>query len=187
MGMTLTTFSTTVMAQKETKYKVIEKTLKSDIINVSADSLWAILRKFEKTAEWTSTLDHSEGKGKVKFKGTTCNERICQSNNTKFVEELIMFSDEKKELAYELKEGAPSFVKLARNHWTVYKISPNQSVVQMDITMHLSRFMGFFLGRSITKIMTKKVKIVQNELKKYAETGVVSKEKKAQISKLTKK
>ncbi|MBL4662642.1 MAG: SRPBCC family protein [Flavobacteriaceae bacterium] len=179
-GLALTVFSTTVMAQKEKKHKVIEQTLKSDTINVSADSLWEILREFDKVGEWTSTLDHSKGAGEVKFKGTTCNERVCQSKNTKLVEKLIMFDDDKKELAYELIEGAPGFVKLARNHWKVYEISPNQSVVQMNVTMHLSKFMGFLLGGAITKTMIKKVRIVQNELKIYAETGEVSEAKKAQ-------
>lgn len=106
---------------EEKKYKVIEKTLKSDTINVPIDSLWAILREFDKVSEWTSTLDHSEGYGEAKFEGTTCNERVCESNNTKLVEELIMFNNDKKELAYELIEGAPSFVKFAQNHWKVMK------------------------------------------------------------------
>lgn len=187
IGLAFTAFSTTVMAQKEKKYKVIERTLKSDTINVSTDSLWAILREFDKVSDWTSTLDHSEGAGEVKLEGTTCNERVCESNHKKLVEELIMFSDEKKELAYELTEGAPGFVKLAQNHWKVYEISPNQSLVEMNVTMHLSKFMGFILGRVITKTMTKQVLIVLNDLKIYAETGEVSEAKKVQIAKLNKK
>ncbi len=53
--------------------------------------------------------------------------------------------------------------------------------------MHLSKFMGFFLGGVITRIMTKQVTIVLNDLKIYAETGRVSEAKKAQIEKLEKK
>lgn len=181
------TFNTAVMAQKEKKYNVIERTLKSDTINVSADSLWAILREFNKVSEWTSTLDHSEGAGEVKFEGTICNQRVCESNKKKLTEELIMFNDDKQELAYELTEGAPGFVKLAQNYWKVYKISPNQSSVQMHVTMHLSKFMGFFLGGAITKTMTKQVSIVLNDLKVYAETGEVSEAKKTQIARMIKK
>lgn len=183
VGIALTTLITEIMAQKEKKYKVIETTLTSNIINVSADSLWAILREFDITAEWTSTLDHSEGAGEAQFEGTTCNERVCTANKSKLVEKLIMFKDGQKELAYELTEGAPSFVKYAKNHWKVYEISSNQSVVEMDVTMHISKFMNFFLGRAITKQMTKTVGIVQSELKIYAETGEVSEAKKEQIAK----
>ena len=94
-----------------------------------------------------------------------------------------MFKDDQKELAYELTEGAPGFVKLVKNHWKVHEISANQSTVEMNVTMNLSKFMGFFLGGAITKQMSKTVKLVQSELKIYAETGEVSEAKKAQITK----
>ncbi len=185
MGLAVTIFSTTAMAQKDKKYKVIKRTLESDIINVPADSLWAILREFDKVGEWTSTLHHSEGAGKAKFEGTTCNERVCQINNNRLVEELTLFSDDKKELAYELTEGAPGFVKLASNHWTVYEMGPHQSVVRMDVTMHLSKFMGFLFGGILKRTMTKQVSIVLRDLKIYAETGEVSEAKKKQLAKLS--
>lgn len=165
------------------KNRVVEKTLRSETINVSADSLWAILREFDKVADWASTLEHSEGTGEAKFDGATCNERVCEAPNNKFVEELTMFSDAKMELSYELTEGAPGFVRLAQNRWKVYSISPNQSVVEMNVTMHLSKFLGFFLQRAITKKMSKQVNIVLSDLKIYAETGQLSKAKVAQIEK----
>ncbi|MBL4705870.1 MAG: SRPBCC family protein [Flavobacteriales bacterium] len=173
--------------EKKKKYKVIEKILTSDTINVSSDSLWAILREFDKVADWTSTLNHSKGTGEAKFEGTTCNERICESANHKLIEELTMFNDNKMELAYELTEGAPGFVKLASNHWTVHEIGPNQSQVQMDIKINLSKFMGFFLAGAMTKEMTKQILIVLSDLKIFAETGEVSELKKAQIEKMRKK
>ncbi len=186
--LTLTAFSSIIMAQNEKKVKVINKTLKSEVINVSADSLWAILREFDKVAAWTSVLNHSKGGGEAKFEGTTCNKRICETkDNNKVVEELIMFSDERQELAYKLTEGAPGFVKYSKNRWIVSKIGANQSQVQMDVTMHLSRFMGFFLGGLITKEMTKQVTIFLNELKTYAETGEISEAKKEQLEKLENK
>ena len=173
--------------EEKKKYRVINKTLTSNTINVTSDSLWAILRKFDKVADWTSTLTHSEGADDGKFEGASCNKRICEAPNNKFVEKLTLFNDKKKELAYELTEGAPGFVKLATNHWKVYEIGPNQSELQMDINMHLSKFMGFFLGDAITNSMTKQVLIVLSDLKIYAETGEVSEAKKKQLEKLNKK
>lgn len=169
--------------KKQKKYKVVNRTLQTEVIQVSADSLWSILREFDKVSEWTSTLDHSEGRGTPQFEGTTCNERICQANKNKFVEELFLFDNEKMELAYTMTEGAPGFVKLAQNHWQVVEVGPNQSIVKMNVTMHLSRFMGFFLKGAITKAMTKQVKIVHHDLKVYAETGEVSEAKKKQLTK----
>ena len=187
VGMVFTTFNKTVMAQTENKHKVITRTLISDNINVSADSLWSILRAFDKVSDWTSTLDHSQGKGESKHEGATCKERVCEVNNKKLVEELTMFNEDKMELAYELSEGAPGFVKLATNHWKVFEIGPHESRVEMNVTMHLSKFLGFFLGKAITIKMAQQVSIVLSDLKIYAETGEVSVAKKAQIEKMKRK
>lgn len=180
----------TVMAQKRENYKVIIKTLKSDTINVSVDSLWAILREFDKVGDWTSMLNHSEGYGNPEFEGVSCRGRVCETGSGgpgKVIEELTMFNDEKRELAYELTEGAPGFVKFAGNHWAAFAVGTNQSQVTMEVTMHLSKFMGFFLGGFIKKDMKKQVSVFLDELKLYAETGEISEAKKKQIEKMKKK
>ena len=186
-GLALVTINIQGMAQ-EKKYKVVEKTL-SKVIDVSADSLWSICREFDKTAEWTSTLNHSYGTGEPIHEGASCSSRTCETSfgkGNKVVEELIMFSDEKKELAYNLTEGAPGFITLANNHWKIVEIGPNQSKIIITPTMHMKRFAGFFLGGIITKQMEKQVNIVLDELKIYAETGEVSEAKKKQLEKLKK-
>lgn len=174
---------------QKSKYKIAERTLKSDTINVSADLLWAICREFDKTAEWTSTLNHSHGTGEPEFEGTTCSSRTCDTDFGKrnVVEELIMFSDENKELSYNLTEGSPGFITFANNHWKVTEIGTNQSKIEMKVTIHMKKFAGFFLGGLIKKQMRKQVNTVLEELKIYAETGEVSAAKKEQIEKLQKK
>lgn len=185
MGLTLSTLNFKGMAQKK-KHKIINETLISEIIDVSADSLWAICREFDKTAEWTSTLNHSYGTGEPQLKGATCSSRTCETNlgkRNKVIETLIMFSDEKKELAYNLTEGAPDFIMLASNHWKIIDVGPNQSKIEMRVTIKMKKIAGFFLGGLITKQMKKQVTIVLEELKIYAETGEVSRAKKEQIEK----
>ncbi|WP_298537679.1 SRPBCC family protein [uncultured Algibacter sp.] len=176
-------------ANQKPKYKIVEKTLKSEIINISADSLWAICREFDKTAEWTSTLKHSYGTGESQFEGATCSSRICETDfgKGKVIEELVMFSDENKELSYNLTEGAPGFITLANNHWRVTKIGNNQSKIEMNVTMYMKKFAGFFLSGLIKNQMIKQVGIVLEELKIYAETGEISEAKKKQIEKQKKK
>lgn len=175
------------MAQNENaspkRYKEVKKQF-SKVINVSADSLWAICREFDKTAKWTSTLKQSHGTGQPVHDGATCSTRTCKTNfgkGSNVVEELILFSDEKKELAYNLTEGAPEFIMLANNHWKVTQIGANQSKIEMHVTMRMKKFAGFFLGGIITNQMSKQVNIVLDELKIYAETGAVSEAKKKQI------
>ncbi len=194
--LTVTTIISTVIAQNgknsstiEKRYRIIERELSSDIINVSADSLWAICRQFDKGAEWTSTLRHSYGTGKPQHEGAPCSSRTCEidGKGSKVVEELIMFSDENKELSYNLTEGAPAFITLANNHTRIVEVGDNQSKVEMNVTMHMKKFAGFFLGGLITRQMEKQVKIVMEELKIYAETGEVSEAKKKQLENQKKK
>lgn len=107
---------------QEMKRKIVKETLTSEIINVSPDSLWSICREFDKTAEWTSTLNHSYGIGEPEHEGATCSSRICETNignGNKVLEKLTLFSDENKELSYNLIEGAPGFITFANNHWKV--------------------------------------------------------------------
>ncbi|WP_188112156.1 SRPBCC family protein [Aquimarina sp. RZ0] len=175
---------------KRTKNRIIKKTLRSDIINVSEDSLWKICREFDKTAVWTSTLHHSYGIGKPEHEGTTCSSRVCETNigkGNELVEKLVMFSDKNKELSYDLIEGAPGFIILANNHWKVIKVAPNQSKIEMNVTLHMKRFTGFFLHELITSQMKKEVNIVLSELKIYSETGKVPEAKRKQIEKQKKK
>ena len=189
IGLALTILNFKGMAQ-EKKRKIVNETLTSEVINVSADLLWSICREFDKTAEWTSTLNHSYGTGEPQHEGATCSSRTCETNigkGNKVVEELTMFSDEKKELAYNLTEGAPGFITLANNHWKIIDIDSNQSKIEMSITMHMKKFAGFFLSGLITKEMKKQVNIVLDELKIYAETGDISEAKKKQIEKQKKK
>lgn len=184
IGLALTLLNFKVMAQ-EKKRKIVKENLTSQVINISADSLWAICREFDKTAEWTSTLNHSYGTGESEFEGVTCSSRTCETGfgKGKVVEELILFSDENKELSYNLIEGAPGFITLANNHWKVVEIGPNQSKIEMNVTMHMKKIAGFFLGGLIKKQMRRQVNIVLEELKIYAETGEVSEAKKKQIEK----
>ncbi|MCR9249095.1 MAG: SRPBCC family protein [bacterium] len=172
------------MAQEKNQ-KIVKEQL-SIIINVPADSLWAICREFDKTGEWTSTLKHSYASGEPQFEGATCSARTCETNfgsGKKVVEELIMFNDEKRELAYNLTEGAPGFVTLAQNHWKVDELSPNHSKIEMNVTIHMNKFSGMLLGGVMTKQMRKQVNIVLDELKTFAETGEVSEAKKKQLEK----
>ncbi len=167
------------------KYKDIELYFESSVINVSADSLWSILRKFDQVGNWTATLKHSSGRGEAQFEGATCSERVCETHIKGYetaVERLTMFNDETRELAYELTEGAPKFLLMASNHWKVVEIGPNQSQLHMYVSNHLTRLMGFLAAKKMTNLASEQINIVMNDLKVYAETGHVSEKKRAQVN-----
>lgn len=184
------TFNSTVMAQKKRKYKEIRITKTSEIIEVSADSLWNIVRKFENVGTWFSSIDHATGTGEPEFEGATCSERTCHvaiKGYDKIHEKLTHFDGAKRELAYELTEGGPKFLLFAGNHWTVIEVSPGRSQLKMDATMHLKPLMGFLFGGKIKKTVEKNLPAALYELKVYAETGEVAESKKERMKKLQKK
>lgn len=178
--------NTTTPAQKTRKYKEISITKSSEVINVSAEKLWAIARDFGNVGVWTSTLNSSEGVGAPEFEGATYSERVCHTNIKGFSEvheKLTMFNDANKELSYKVSHGLPGFVLLAQNHWTILEVGPNQSMVSMNSYMRLTKFMGFLLGGKMRKTALKALDTVLAELKIYAETGEVAETKKAQLKK----
>ncbi len=183
-------FNSQIMAQSKKKYKEINITKESDIINVSADSLWNIIKQFDNVGVFFSGIDHAEGKGKPEFKGATCNERTCYVNlkgYSEIHEKLTQFNEEKKEFAYELIRGAPAFMVFAGNHWSIKEISPNQCTLKMDATIRMKRFMGFLFGGKMKRTIEKQLPETLQELKLYAETGEVSEAKKERMSELKKK
>lgn len=190
LGLTITALNSTVMAQTEKKYKEVNILKTSEVINISADSLWKIVRQFDQVGVWFSSIDHAEVSGEPEFEGATCSERTCYVNlrgYSEVHEKLTLFDDPKRELAYAFTGGGPSFLLFAGNHWSVSEVGPNQSVLTMEATMRLKRFAGFLFGGKLKRTIEKSLPESLNELKVYAETGEVSEAKKARIQALKKK
>ncbi|PCJ65300.1 MAG: hypothetical protein COA58_10605 [Bacteroidetes bacterium] len=185
------TFNLSVMGQKQRKYKEIRLVTTSEVINVSADSVWQIIGPgFQNVGGWLKGINHSEGLGSAKVKGATCNARTCEVDFPGFdeiTEEILTYSDEKKEISYTATKGMPGFVVYNRNQWNIKVVGPNQCVATTDATMHLKRFMGSLFGRTMEKNFKKALKEIMTELKAYAETGEISETKKEQLAQLEKK
>lgn len=178
------------MRQEQKKYTEIKISEKSEVINVSADALWKIVREFQNVSNWFSSIDHVTASGESKFEGAPYSERTCYVNlkgYSKVHEKLTLFDDNKRELAYELVEGAPGFLLFAGNHWTVSEAGPNQSLLSMNVTMRVKKFMGSLLGGQMKKTVLKNLPVALSELKIFAETGEVSEAKKARMEVLAKK
>ena len=189
IAMLCLTFNSTSMAQDK-KYKEVIIQKQSEIINVSADSLWNIIKEFDNIGVFFSGIDHAEGFGEPEFEGATCSERTCHVNlkgYSEVREKLTVFNPEKRELAYEFAGGGPSFLLYAGNHWQIEKVSENQCILKMNATMRLKPFAGFLFGGKLKKTIEKELPISLAELKLYAETSEVSEAKKKRQEELKKK
>lgn len=186
--MIITTLNLTMMAQTKLKYKEFKMTKRSEVIGVSADKLWEIVGPgFEHAGDWSTAVDHSSGSGEAQFEGATCNERSCDLNArgfSKISEVLTLYNEDSQELAYDVVEGNPGFVLKAGNHWKIIEVGPNESALEMTVTMHLKKFMGTLMGGMLKKNINQLMPSIFHDLKVYAETGQISEEKQQRIAKL---
>lgn len=174
------------MAKNEQQFKEVKINETSEIIHVSADSLWNIIKQFDNVGVFFSGIQSSEGYGEPEFEGATCSERTCHVNikgYSEVYEKLTMFNPQKRELAYEFKGGGPKFLLYAGNHWRIEEIGPNQCKLHMQATMRLKPLAGMLFGWQLQRTIKKELPISLNELKIYAETGEVPEAKKAQLAK----
>ncbi len=188
LGTTLTKRDETDLVKIKKPFKEYNIIKTSQVIDVSADRLWEIASDFENVSLWSSNIKEAVGSGLSRFEGATCEKRTCQveglKNYSTVVEKLVHFSNDQRALAYELIEGAPGFMLLARNRWTIIAVGSNQSKIKMHVTMRLKKFMGFLLGRQLKKTVNKALPVAMNDLKVFAETGEGSPAKQAQQKRL---
>ena len=155
--------------------KEFKISMTSEVIGVSADKLWSVIGPgFGEVGSWTSSVEKSIGIGKSEFVDAPCKERTCQVNISGFdqmTETLVNYDTTKRQLAYEVTEGVPGFVLLARNSWAIRSVGENQSVAEMNLTMRLKPVLGALLGGLLKRKALENIETYFIELKEYAETG----------------
>jgi len=184
----MTTVSTATMAQEKKNYKEIKFGLTSEIINVSADELWKIVGPgFEVAGTWATAVDHSEGSGTPNFEGATCSERSCDLNAkgfSKIKEVITIYNIQKRTLAFDVTEGLPGFVQISNSHWQIIDLGNNQCKIEITITAKADKFMGTLMGGMLKSNFKKTIPTIFRDLKIYAETGNISKEKQERLAKV---
>ena len=114
------------------------------------------------------------------LEGATCSERACDLNAKGFnniSETLVEYSNEQRLLKYEVRDGLPGFVTYGSNRWKIVEIGPNESQLEMTITMHLKPVMGILMGGVFKKNLINTIDTVVDDLKIFAETGQISDQK----------
>lgn len=149
--------------------------LTSDVIRVPADALWSIVGPgFADVADWTSSVQRSVSIGSPQLQGAPCTERACHVNISgydKISERLTHYDEANRQLAYEVTDGVPGFVRMARNQWTIRAAGDGCSVAEMTCTLRLTPVMGMLVGPLMKSKVKSNLVQVFRELKTFAETG----------------
>ena len=125
------------------------------VIDAPAAAAWAVLgERFGQIGEWAAPITSSGVDGEL----TVGAIRTCQFSGFGpfkpgvIRERLIEFDTPSMTLAYESVEGMPSFVKSARNRWTVEPRSAASCVVRTHATLELRgplRLLQFVVARRL--------------------------------------
>lgn len=145
---------------------------KEIFINTGIEKAWKILgHQFSNPSQWASSVIHSEGSGSS-FQGASCSERGCSTSLGRITEKLYSYSDENHLLAYEIKEGMPSFVKRATNTWKLTRINQHKTLLQIHAVLHISGIVGTLLQPIMRIKMTSFASEALDDFKYYVEKGV---------------
>jgi hypothetical protein len=115
--------------------------LRADIvIDAPAAAAWAVLgERFGQIGDWATPITNSYVDGEL----TVGAVRTCQFSGFgpfkpgAIQERLVEFDPGAMTLAYESVEGIPSFVKSARNRWTIEPRSAASCLVRTHATLEL--------------------------------------------------
>ncbi len=137
-------------------------------IEAPAENVWQVIgTEFYEVGAWTTSVPRSR-------RAPDGESRECTVAGapgiTHLTERLVGFDDATRSLSYEVVDGMPRFVSLARNSWRVQPLGPARSWVTSvaEMTMRgaavvLTPLMHLWVHRLERTVMT--------ELKHYVEQG----------------
>lgn len=147
-------------------------------IEAAANDVWRVLgTEFYDVGAWTTSVPGSR-------KAPDGESRECTVAGapgiTHLTERLVSFDDATRSLFYEVSDGMPRFVSLARNSWRVQPLGRTRSrvtsVAQMNLrgpAVALTPLMHLWVQRLERTVMT--------ELKHYVEHGEPTPAKRLQL------
>lgn len=168
--------------------KKIDLTKISEVINVSADSLWNIIQD-PNIAKWSTLLDSTSVFNEEKKAEFPWGSRVSTVNakgHHESYETLFHYDSTKREMILSSTK-MPHFILGHKTLWKVIDIGPESSAIKINNHMTLKSFFAFFLSRILNKSIRKNQEGVCRDLKVYAETGEVSREKKKRMKSLQQK
>ncbi|MEM7620951.1 MAG: SRPBCC family protein [Pseudomonadota bacterium] len=165
-----------------TKTVIIEK---NTVIDMPIDRVWQVSAvEFAHIDRWDGNVKTSDpiASGPT---GENIGGRVCKMyNKRKTVERIVEFDEGRRTFAYEITEGLPGFVILARNTWTHQAIANNSTKLTMRLMMQVRGLLGTLMKAPMKSQMSKVLSKAQEELKHYAETGQPHSRKRKKMKKL---
>jgi hypothetical protein len=158
-------------------------------VNANASKAWEIVGPgFVNIADWGRGVNKSwvnESSEKVVDEAPAGGRYCNVSGFGKFDERIIHYVSEKREISWSATgEKLPKFMSGLQNELRVEEVDENSCIIHSNISANLSGLVGFIMGSMIKMKFTKTIKGFLSDWKVYAETGVVSDKKQAEISKL---
>jgi hypothetical protein len=143
-------------------------------INAPAQKVWRVLaHEFEHIGRWASVIPHSHALADRPLPdGAQVCGRICGAAiaGVSAVHESFIYYDEQgMRFGYEAIEGLPTFITLARNHWSVRALTPDTSLVAARGELEMRWFPGLLLMPLLRFQLGRAADQLFEELKYYVE------------------
>lgn len=151
------------------------KIRKETIMNVSAQKVWEILGpRYVEVDKWASSVNIAQGNNKPgvgKISGAPCTGRVCDTELGQFKENVEIYNENKKEIAYSAQgEKMPFFVKRMLNTWKVIP-KGNKALVIMELNVDLMFPFNFIMFMPMRMQLGGVLKKANEELKYFVENN----------------
>ena len=155
---------------------------RSITIDAPVEHVWDILgHRFHDVGAWASMIDASEAL-QAKTGASGLSDRVCNTPQGVFKEQLTNFDESKRSFSYLAYEGLPGFVVEGGSTWKVEDLGSNRTEVRVRMKFDLKPIANLLMGWMLKRNMSRLAGDVVHDLKVYAETGEVSEGKrKAQV------
>lgn len=151
----------------------------SNEVNKPLSELWKLsVENFDTMGTWATGVLHSK-------KGENC-DRVCATPFGELHEDIL----EKNEEEHFIKvaaSGMPFFVTKATGGWSFKEITEDLTGFTVELNLETMPVIGSVMGLFMKPKLRKSLEIVANDYKTYLETGEISKSKKREIAKHSKK
>ena len=164
------------------------KMKKQITINAPASKTWSVLaHEFENIGQWASVITKSSKISEIPApEGAHVGGRTCSGSFGNAQEKFIYYNDQAMRFGYQGIGKLPSFMKYAKNNWSVHSVESNQSVVESRAEVDIKLFPGLFLLPIFEFQMWKIGNQLFEELKYYVEEDQPHPRKRKALQKLVK-
>jgi hypothetical protein len=142
------------------------------IIDAPADKVWEVVgHHFDRIGEWASPVASSTGldgtaRGRVCHTGMRLVPRVSET--------IVAYDETARTLTYEVTEGMPPSVALARNEWRVTEVDGDRARVSFQAHLEVRGLLGAIARQALLLQVGRAGGHLLDDLKHYVEHGTPS-------------